>query len=159
MMTHTFSVDDDKLIDRVYRALDGIEPLRVLGSPVYVQVKDGVVTLHGVVATYPIKARALEAVRSTRGVRQVRDELLTDSELEIRIAHALSADPSTRAAAFGIFVNAINGFVSLVGRVSTLEISRTAEAIAASVPDVRGVSNLLQVFPNGGRRDAGHIGS
>ncbi len=145
LANHATRADDEALMHRVYRALDGVEPLRVLGSPVQVRVSDGVVKLRGVVATYPIKVRALEAVRSVRGVRQVRDELLTDSDLEIRIAHALSADPRTHQAAFGIIVNAINGCVNLVGRAPSSEIAQTAEAIAAGVPGVRIVSNRLKV--------------
>jgi osmotically-inducible protein OsmY len=137
--------NDETLVRQVYRALDGVEPLRVLGSPVHVQVSDGVVTLCGVVATYPIKAQALEAVRRVRGVQQVGDELLTDDDLEIQVAHALSADLRTHQAAFGIIVNAINGFVSLVGQAPSSEIAQTAKAVAAGVPGVRGVSNRLQV--------------
>ena len=139
------SKDDQTLVQQVYRALDGVEPLRVLASPVQVQVSDGTVTLSGVVATYSIKAQVLWATHRVRGVGQVRDELLTDDDLEIRVAHALSADPRTHRAAFGIIVNAINGFVSLVGHTPSSEIAQTAAVIAANVPGVRAVSNRLQV--------------
>lgn len=145
MTSNATPVTDDTLTHRVYRALDGVEPLRVLGSPIHVQVSDGTVTLSGVVATYSIKAQVLWATRSVRGVEQVRDELLTDSDLEVRIAYALSTDPRTHQAAFGIIVNAINGFVSLVGHAPSSEIAQTAEVIAVNVPGVRAVSNRLQV--------------
>jgi osmotically-inducible protein OsmY len=147
MAPDDISIDDETLARRVYRALDGVEPLRVLGSPVYVRVCDSTVALSGVVATYPIKAQALEAVRNVRGVRHVQDQLCTDSELEIRIAHALSVHSSTRNGALGIIVSAANGFVSLVGRVPNSEIAQTAEEVAAGVSGVRAVANRLRVEP------------
>jgi osmotically-inducible protein OsmY len=116
--------------------------------PVRIQVSDGVVTLNGVVLTYPIESQAVDAARRVPGVKRVRNELLTDSDLEIRIAHALSTNARTHQSAFGIIVNAVNGLVSLVGHVPTAGIAQTAEAIAASVPGVHGVSNALQVESN-----------
>jgi osmotically-inducible protein OsmY len=142
---HTTAIDDETLVRQVYQALNDIEPLRVLRSPVRVQANKGVVTLSGVVATYPIKARALQTVRSLAGVQQVRDELWTDSDVELEVAHALSVDPRTHQVAFDIIVNAINGQVSLVGQVSSAAIAQTAETIAASVAGVRTVSNRLQL--------------
>jgi len=144
---HATSTDDETLVRRVYQALNRIEPLRVLGSPVRVQANKGMVTLNGVVATYTIKAQVLQTVRNLPGVHQVRDELWTDSDLEIQIAHALSVDPRTQQVAFDIIVNAINGEISLIGQVPTVEIAQTAQAIAAAVPGVRSVSNRLQIEP------------
>lgn len=82
---HATIKDDETLVQQVYRALDGIGPLRVSGSPVRLQVTDGVVTLRGVVTACPIEVQALEVAQSVRGAQQVRDELWRDSELEIRI--------------------------------------------------------------------------
>lgn len=144
---HATSIDDEKLVRRVYQILNSIEPLRVLGSPVRVQANKGVVTLSGAVATHTIKAQALQTVRNLTGVHQVRDELWTDSELEIQVAHALSVDPRTQHVVFDIIVNAINGEISLIGQVPTAEIAQTAQAIAAAVPGIRSVSNRLQVEP------------
>jgi osmotically-inducible protein OsmY len=139
------SKEDQTLVQQVYRALDSVEPMRVLALPVQVQASDGTVTLSGVVATHAIKAQLMWVTHRVRGVGQVRDELLTDDELEIRVAHALPADPRTHQAAFGIIVNAINGFISMVGSVRTSEAAQTAEAIAAGVLGVRTVSNHLRV--------------
>jgi osmotically-inducible protein OsmY len=47
-----------------------------------VEVSGGVVTLHGSLVTYALKARALQAARGVSGVRQVRDSLLIGSDLE-----------------------------------------------------------------------------
>ena len=99
--------------------------------------------------TNSIKAQALHAVDLVPGVRQVRDELLTDSELEYRIANALAADPRLRTAAFDIAANSTNGLVALEGQVPTYTVAETAETIAASVAGVRAVSNRLQIGSKG----------
>lgn len=79
MMTPaTFSiapVDDEALARRVRQALGEIKPLDRLGAPLYVQVRDGLVTLRGVVATQRIKAQILQVARSVPCVRQVYEEL------------------------------------------------------------------------------------
>lgn len=140
-------VDDEKLAIRVYRALDDVEPMRVSGSSVRVQVSSGVVTLRGVVASFSFKAQVLQAAQGVPGVKRVCDELLTDSELETRIAHALAAD---LRAHYDIRTQATNGIVVLTGRVSTFNASQAAEAIAARQPGVRAVSNRLRVVSRGG---------
>jgi osmotically-inducible protein OsmY len=142
---HNNPTDDERLAQRVRRAIEEVEPLRVLGFPIRVQANDGVVTLRGVVASYPIKEQALEAVLSVRGVQCVRDKLRTDLGLEIRIARALLSNPRTHRAAFGITVNSMNGLVSLAGRVLSREVAQTAEELTAGVPGVRAVSSRLKV--------------
>jgi osmotically-inducible protein OsmY len=71
----TTLIDDETLAQRVYRALEDIKPLYVLGSPLHVQVNDGVVTLRGVVGTPLCKAQIVKAVCSVPGVQEVSDEL------------------------------------------------------------------------------------
>jgi osmotically-inducible protein OsmY len=72
---HTIRVDDAMLAQRVYRALEDLKPLCVLGSPLHVQVDDGVVTLRGVVATYLDKLQIIQAVCGVPGVQQISEEL------------------------------------------------------------------------------------
>jgi osmotically-inducible protein OsmY len=142
-------IDDETLVQRVYRALDKVEPLRGSASPVQVHVSSGVVTLSGVVTSYPIKAKAMDAAHSVPGVFQVRDNLLTDTEIEVQIVFSLSADPHTRDAAHAIVVTAVNGMVSLDGHVPSSKIVQAAEGIAADVSGVCAVSNRLQVSAKG----------
>jgi osmotically-inducible protein OsmY len=151
------SFDDETLIGRVYRALDEIQASEVMGSSIQVVLNDSVVVLHGAVGNHSTKAQMLEATRGVPGVQHVRDELLTDSELEIRIACTLCTDPSTRPDAFGIVANASNGFIELVGMVPKHTVARAAERIAINVKGVRAVSNRLRVF-KGEKRNARIIG-
>jgi osmotically-inducible protein OsmY len=71
-VTDTSRLEDERLAQRVRLALN----VRGLsGSPLHVQVKDGILTLRGVVATYPSKAQILHTVRNVPGVIQAQDEL------------------------------------------------------------------------------------
>jgi osmotically-inducible protein OsmY len=73
--SHTTHIDDETLTQRIHRALEDIKPLCDLGSPLHVQLNDGVVTLRGVVATYLDKARILQAVCNVHGVHKINDKL------------------------------------------------------------------------------------
>ena len=68
-------IDDETLTQRVCRALADIKPLCLIGSPLHIQVNDGVVTLSGVVATHFCKAQIVRVARSVPGVQEVCDEL------------------------------------------------------------------------------------
>jgi osmotically-inducible protein OsmY len=72
-------LDDEKLTRRVDGALDRIEPVRIVDSPV--QINNSVVALRGAVASFLTKAQVLQAVQGVSGIQQVRDEVLTDSEV------------------------------------------------------------------------------
>lgn len=150
-------IDDETLAQRVYRAVDGVDPLRTLGSLMEVEVDDGAVTLRGVVSTYATKIRVLQVVHGVSGVQQVRDELLTESELEIRLAHALAADPRTHATALDIAAQVVNGMVILSGQVPTYTVAQAAEAVAAGLSGVRAVANRLQVMLYGGGGNASFV--
>ncbi len=104
-------------------------------------VQDGIVMLQGHVETRMNRVRADEAVRSVAGVLGVDNRLVADDDLVIAVAQALGGSGLTRLER--ISVHAWNGFVSLTGEVSTAAVRDAAEAAAASVPQVRGVSNYL----------------
>jgi len=143
-------VNDKTLASRVRQALFKVERLRLLHSPIQVEARDSLVTLRGVVATAELKRLALQAVHSTPGVHHVRDELLTERNLENGIAQALAADPRTHPAI--IRVNATNDSVVLAGQVEGPEIAQVAETIASNMPGVRQVINHIQVVPNDSKR-------
>lgn len=137
-------VSDDTLSRAVYNALRQVKPLQLSRLPVRVQVKDGVVTLSGAIGSYAIKSQTLQAVRSLPGVKRVRDELWTDSELQMRVAQALATDPLTRPATQAIVVHVTNGTVALAGRVPDHAVAKAAVSVATSQIGVRAVSNRLQ---------------
>jgi len=144
--TKAVQIDDRTLTHHVHQALHKIKQLRALHSPVKIDVNSGIVTLRGVVATYNLKALALQTVRDLLGVQEVRDELLTEPDLEIGIAQALAADPRTHEAAVNIFIYANNDNVVLAGRVSDPTVAQLAVSIATEVPGVRAVANHIQTI-------------
>lgn len=110
-----------------------------------INVEDGVVWLRGHVATRSNKRNAEEAARSIPGVLNVENNLVVDEDLLIDVSQALGNDERTRSAR--IAVGARNGFITLNGQVDSAAIRDAAEAIAASLPQVRGVTNYLHA-PN-----------
>jgi len=102
-----------------------------------VDVRDGVVTLRGHVASRVHRARAEAAARQARGVRELRNKLVADDDLEAAIAEALARDPRTQAHA--IRVHAHRGIVHLSGAVISAEVQAAAEEATAEVEGVRGI--------------------
>lgn len=105
-------------------------------------VEDGIVKLGGHVISMMKKSQIEDAVRSVAGVLGVENYLVVDQDLVIEVALALGKDERTRFE--WISVGAQNGVITLAGLVGSKDIRDAAEAISASVPQVRGVINCLE---------------
>jgi osmotically-inducible protein OsmY/sporulation protein YlmC with PRC-barrel domain len=137
---------DDALAAEVKAALWSDEILRNTDyNEIRVSVEDGIVRLQGHMSTWRNKTRAEESACSMVGVLGVENELVLDQDLANGVAQALGNDEHTRFAQISVGVQ--NGFITLNGRVDRADIREAAEAIAASVPQVRGVINTIQA-PN-----------
>ena len=137
---------DDGLVAEVKAALWSDEILRNTDyNEIRVSVEDGIVRLQGHMSTWRNKTRAEEIAFSVVGALGVENDLILDQDLANGVAQALGNDERTRFAQ--ISVGAQNGFITLNGRVDRADIREAAEAIAASVPQVRGVINYIQA-PN-----------
>ena len=137
---------DDALTVEVKHALWSDEILRNTDyQEIGVSVEDGIVKLRGHVISMMNKTRTERAASSVAGVLGLENDLVLDQDLANGVAQALGHDEHTRFA--GISVGAQNGFITLNGHVHSADIRESAEAIAASVPQVRGVINCLQA-PN-----------
>ena len=142
---------DEQIAGDIQAALWEDDLLRRLDFPVLrAEVRNGIVTLRGHVVYRSHQARAEQAARSVRGVRDVRCELVADDELEARVAQALGGDPRTRP--YYIQVHASHGIVHLVGTlqgtVPSAGIQSAAEEVAANVAGVR--SAVGEMFAPGG---------
>jgi uncharacterized protein YrrD len=151
---------DDEIADEVIAALKGYPPIRRLLqgiesyepplSPyqeptVRVRVEDGVVTLEGNVETSGHGSMAAGLAGQVPGVREVRNLLVADHDLEIAVANALGNDPRTRTVQAR--VESFLGTVTLTGQTPDAEARVAAEHVAAGVPGVRKVVNQLRVPP------------
>ncbi|MCU1337983.1 MAG: Transport-associated protein [Bryobacterales bacterium] len=117
-----------------------------------IAVKDGVVTLSGVVPSYWIKDEAEQAVKRVHGVRAVANDLevkpdlaSTDAEIAHNAVRALESHlfiPSDR-----IKVTVKNGWVTLEGDVRWQFQKRLAESAIKKLKGVTGITNNIEVRP------------
>lgn len=127
----------------------------ISSTAINVDTVDGMVTLHGKVATSEEKAKAAEEVKKINGVKEVQNLLqvvpprqekrvtASDSELKARVSKALKADHSLDQSS--ISVESVNGGVVLLGgKAQSASDYLTAIEDARAVPGVRGVESEVQ---------------
>lgn len=132
---------DEVLEELVFEALCRDEIFRSLEQDsIEVDVRDGVVYLEGHLSKSLHRDHLEALAASVPGVREVENLLITDRELSLEVAKALSDDPATRQ--FDIPVRVFHGWVHLGGTVPTEADREACERVAASVPAVRGVITL-----------------
>lgn len=125
---------DEEIALDVFGALwDDEVTRRINVRHLQIDVKDGVVTIRGHVASSFHRARVAAAVRQVRGALDDQIDVIADDELEIAVAQALAQDPRTRQAR--ILTRASHGVVHLWG-----EVSAVVSEVAKKVPGVRGLT-------------------
>jgi osmotically-inducible protein OsmY len=127
---------------------------RVSPNEIGVTVKDGVITLRGVVDTYAKRWAAEDAALRVRGVKAVANELevridraseRTDADIAAAAIRALEWDavvPSEK-----VKVKVANAWVTLTGEVEWYYQKLDAERVVRRLTGVKGVSNLISVKP------------
>jgi osmotically-inducible protein OsmY len=146
----TFVLTDSEIRDFVIEEIE-YDPM-VTSNDIVVMVKDGVVSLAGVVDSYGTRVAADMAAWRVLGVRDVINDtivdpkmlgLKTDSEIKAALEERLNKDPLVPKARVHVDVN--DGIVTLKGSV-TLHIQReAAREEAAMIPGVRLVDNLIDI--------------
>ncbi|MGB8648308.1 MAG: BON domain-containing protein [Anaerolineae bacterium] len=134
---------DRELEGQVREALVRYATLRIWGHALQIQAHDGVITLAGHVRTVTGKETAERLVGQVAGVRDIVNELIVDTQLEMTVARALGDNPVTGAAFPGILVGSGFGEIFLKGSVASVEIKQVAAQVAAGVPGVLRVVNEL----------------
>ena len=124
------------------------------GLEVNVDTVDGLVTLHGSVATDAEKTRAAQVAKGVEGVRDVRNLLqvvpsakkehseANDEQLQEHVAAALKADPALRDSSIDV-QSVHEGVVLLAGKAETLSDTYRAVDTAAGVAGVRRVESEI----------------
>jgi osmotically-inducible protein OsmY/sporulation protein YlmC with PRC-barrel domain len=107
-----------------------------------VTVNRGVATLSGHVVRSSDKAQAEATACEVPGVTGVVNHLVVDAELMIDVAQALGNDQQT--ANEQIQVNVHHGVVYLGGTVNRAAVRAAAVQVAARIPQVRGIINVIQ---------------
>lgn len=147
---HDLSADqvttsDEDLQARIDDALWRYEPLRVLRAPLTAQVRHGEVTLTGVVPSRIIHRGVIETLQRIPGIQAVHDQIVTDTDLDQAVTLALAQAAETQAWSADVQVAVRNGIVQLIGVVPDVATSEAIVRLAANVPGVRRVVNLLRV--------------
>ncbi len=147
---HDLSADqvttsDEDLQARIDDALWRYEPLRVLRAPLTAQVRHGEVTLTGVVPSRIIHRGVIETLQRIPGIQAVHDQIVTDTDLDQAVTLALAQAAETQAWSADVQVAVRNGIVQLIGVVPDVAASEAIARLAANVPGVRRVVNLLRV--------------
>jgi osmotically-inducible protein OsmY len=151
-MSQDKSLRDKSMQEDVIRELDW-EPV-VRSSEIGVGVKDGIVTLSGVVDSHAAKRAVERAAGRVRGVRAVSSQLdvqpagpaqRTDADIAWAAANALAWNalvPQER-----ISVSVSRGWIVLEGAVERRFQKTAAEDAIANLAGVVGVTNLIAVHP------------
>lgn len=119
-----------------------------------VQVQEGVVTLTGIVDSYPKKYAARKAAKKVKGVRAIVEDLVvkhgkelkkTDQELARAAANFLEWNTAVHEAAITIEVR--NGIIYLTGEVAWEYEKQAATRSLQNIEGVKGVVNDIKVAP------------
>lgn len=150
MTTATLTHTDQEIQSDVMAELrwDPSVPATEIG----VVVKDGVVTLTGIVDTYLKKWRAEEAAHRVNGVTAVANEIQvrtlgerTDSDIAAAAVQALDLNSSIPTGKVHVTVD--KGWVTLKGELEWQYQRQEVERVIRRLWGVKGVSNLITVKP------------
>lgn len=136
---------DTALAERAHQAVMRTLALPVWGEAIVVKAENGVVELSGYVRTRVLKEKVQQAAWRAKGVREVKNNLRVDTELEVMVAQALGAEARTQAGFPGILVGSAFGEIYLKGNVNSQDLKKAAEEVAKKVPGVLTVVNQLVV--------------
>jgi osmotically-inducible protein OsmY len=122
-----------------------------------IAVRNGVVTLEGMVHDGQERAAAERAVKLVPGVKGVVDRIQVElpepdspSDAEIATAVADAIQWLTTVPPETIQVAVQDGWVTLKGRVDSHHQRETVENVVRHLPQTKGVKNLLRIEPNAG---------
>ncbi|MDR3576004.1 MAG: BON domain-containing protein [Anaerolineaceae bacterium] len=133
---------DASITNEIESALWNDEVLRFTDyHEVDVQVKNGIVSLTGHITGTGNRERIENAVGSVGGILAVRNDLVSDFDLLLKVAQALVE--VERVDGNHVLANVQNGLVVLNGKVISPHDRSLAEQCAANVPSVRGVINHI----------------
>jgi osmotically-inducible protein OsmY/sporulation protein YlmC with PRC-barrel domain len=108
-----------------------------------VEVHNDEVTLNGHVSKESHQQLIQNLVEEICGVSAIRNNLVSDRDLTIQVAHALANDPRTRP--YIIRVGAFHGWIHLQGDVPSSEACAAVEEVAGRTKEARGVITLPRI--------------
>jgi osmotically-inducible protein OsmY len=150
MVTKMRDLADEELREAVLSQIEW-EP-EISSTRIGVTAEDGVVTLTGVVDSFPERLAAEKAAKKVYGVRAVANDIdvrlpyeRTDAEIARDALQALKAH--IKAPEDKVKVTISKGWVTLEGSVDWDFQRKVAEEVVSYLGGVRGVSNLIELNP------------
>ncbi len=134
---------DEALAAEVHAAIENYPRLRIDLEGIEIHAIDGVVWLIGYVSSELNRRLVQDQLTNIRGMAELRNELIADTDLAAEISTALARDPRTASERIGVYPTL--GEVHLRGSVRSQSARDAAGQIAVAVPGVKAVMNELHV--------------
>lgn len=138
-------MSDYLLRDAVERAILSYAPIRTSETQINIDVKGAEVTLNGYVRTDVMRSVATQLARGVQSGLHVRNQLLSDSDLEIAVAQAIDLKLGSYIVPMMPIVRVIMGHCFLRGPVPSDKAKEMIAQTAAKVPGIVRVDNSLEV--------------
>ena len=135
------------LRDTIKRAIMSYHPIRTSQTAIDIDVQDKNITLNGYVRTDVMRSVASRLAKNVRGVRSVRNNLYSDTDLEIMIGQTIELRLGSYIVPMMPGVRSIRGYIFLRGPVPSEKAKEIVSETAQMTPGVVGVHNLLTVDP------------
>ncbi|HEX6306141.1 MAG TPA: BON domain-containing protein [Anaerolineales bacterium] len=130
-----FAIEED-----IWSGLWHEDTIRTLDfNSILVEVDGGKVVMRGHVGKDSNRNKIGEIVAAVPGVIEVDNQIVSDQDLTLKIAQALSDDERTRP--YFPSVTCMHGWVTIIGEVPSLAAREVVEEIVSAVPEVRGILN------------------
>ena len=133
-------IDDNDIEVAILERLYNNEALRQSKAAIRVQMMGNLALLTGNVRIDSHAQLADAIVRRAPGVRQVRNEIVTDARIENEAALRLALDPNVRLTTDQVTISSLLGSVMLTGKVDS---DARKEAALTALEGVRGVWEIV----------------
>lgn len=137
---------DAALEAEVRAAIENYTRLRIDLEGIEIHVIDGVLWLKGYISSELNRGLAQDQLMGIRGLTEIHNELIADSDLAAAVSRALAHDPRTAEERIGVYAEL--GVIHLRGNVHTPAAKNAAGQIATQVPGVKAVHDELQARLN-----------
>jgi osmotically-inducible protein OsmY len=137
---------DEEIHEEVRAAIFDYARLRVDLPGIGIHVIDGVLWLQGHVSSDLNKRLVQDQLTNIRGLSELHNDLIADTDLASAVAMALAKDARTMRERIGVYPAL--GTINLRGRVRSESARAAAYEITRGVPGVRDVENALVIDPN-----------
>ena len=145
-------IDENDIETAILERLYNNEALRQSKAAIRVQMMGNLALLTGNVRTDTHAELAEAIVRRVPGVRQVRNEIITDAGIENETALRLALDPNVRLTTDQVTISSLLGSVMLTGRVESEAKKEAALTALESVHGVWEIVDGLEIAASAGRR-------